>query len=273
LNAECAETCVFLDKLSAVINSYSLLCVDCIWNVMAHAHKPDFIFRRSGWVHLNRRGRQFSQLLAAEVCALALVMLDTLCSEVVWRVLFTHSIHQFPLHIPPPCVDVSRHISTGLSILVHGHLGPERLGISKNVYLWCNMCLKDARWKSYCGQTELLRFTITYSSGMTSRTGQNCEHNEPKRRCYSSSTQSYHGYSNPRSTWFVFLDNQWYVVLIAMNHRLYIYRLETQWYTVANKNCTAISYSLHKLQQRWRDKASHAPNMCNQFSCFIIMFR
>ena len=45
-------------------------------------------------------GRQFSRLLAAEVCASAVVMLDTPCSEVVWRVLATHSIRQFPLHFP-----------------------------------------------------------------------------------------------------------------------------------------------------------------------------
>jgi len=44
---------------------------------MAHAQKPDFVFRRNGRVHLNRRGRQFSQLLAAGVCASAVVMLDT----------------------------------------------------------------------------------------------------------------------------------------------------------------------------------------------------
>jgi len=34
-------------------------------------------------LHLNLRGRQFSRLLAAEVCASAVVMLDTPCSEVV----------------------------------------------------------------------------------------------------------------------------------------------------------------------------------------------
>jgi len=37
-------------------------------------------------LHLNRReggGRQFTRLLAAEVCASAVVMLDTPCSEVV----------------------------------------------------------------------------------------------------------------------------------------------------------------------------------------------
>ena len=70
----------------------------CFWNVMAHAQKPDFIFRWNGLVHLNRQGRQFSRLLGAEVCASAVVMLDTPCSEVVWRVLATHSILQFLLH-------------------------------------------------------------------------------------------------------------------------------------------------------------------------------
>jgi hypothetical protein len=73
---------------------------------MAHAQKPDFVFRRNGRVHLNRRGRRFSRLLTAEVCASAVVMLDTTCSEVVWRVLATHFIRQFPLHFPSrasPC--------------------------------------------------------------------------------------------------------------------------------------------------------------------------
>jgi len=83
--------------------------VTASWNVMAHAQKPDFVFRRNGRVHLNRWGRQFGWLLAAEVCASAVVMvlmLDTPRTEVVWRVLATHSIRQFPLHFPSrasPC--------------------------------------------------------------------------------------------------------------------------------------------------------------------------
>jgi len=84
-----------------------------------HAQKPDFVFRRNGRVHLNRRGRQFSRLLPAEMCASAVVMLDTPCSEVVWRVLATHSIRQFPLHFPSrasPCATTfqldSYHIVT-----------------------------------------------------------------------------------------------------------------------------------------------------------------
>jgi hypothetical protein len=73
---------------------------------MAHAQKPDFVFQRKGRVHLNRQARQFSRLLTAEACGSAVVMLDTPSSEVVWRVLATHSIRQFPLHFPSrasPC--------------------------------------------------------------------------------------------------------------------------------------------------------------------------
>jgi len=74
---------------------------------MAHAQKPDFVFRAKRTSPFKSAGgRQFSRLLAAEVCASAEVMLDTLCSEVVWRVLATHSIRQFAVHFPSsasPC--------------------------------------------------------------------------------------------------------------------------------------------------------------------------
>jgi hypothetical protein len=94
--------------------SYS---VDCVWNVMAHTQKPDFVFRGNGRVRLNRQGRQFSRLLAAEVCASVVVMIDTLSSEVVWRVLATHSIRQVPLHFPSrasPCAITFQLDSTTL---------------------------------------------------------------------------------------------------------------------------------------------------------------
>jgi hypothetical protein len=90
------------------------IVVETSWNVMAHAQKPDFVFRRNGRVHLNRRGRQFSRLLAAEVCASAVVMLDTPCSEVVWRILATHSIRQFPLHFPSLRHRVPSHFNWSL---------------------------------------------------------------------------------------------------------------------------------------------------------------
>ena len=89
--------------------------VYCVWNVMTHARKSDFVFQRNGRVHINRHGRQFSRLLAVEVCASAVVMLDTPSSEVVWRVLATHSIRQFPLHFPSsasPCAIIIQLDST-----------------------------------------------------------------------------------------------------------------------------------------------------------------
>ena len=53
------------------IVSVQLTAVEFVRNLMAHAQKPDFVFRLNGRVHLNRRGSQFSRLLAAEVCSSA----------------------------------------------------------------------------------------------------------------------------------------------------------------------------------------------------------
>jgi len=96
----------FVNSLYFRFKSPSSRAVEDSWNVMAHAQKPNFFFRRNGRVYLNRRRRQFSRLLATEVCASAVVMLDTPCSVIVWRLLAIHSIHQFPLHFPSrvsPC--------------------------------------------------------------------------------------------------------------------------------------------------------------------------
>jgi len=89
---------------------------------MVRVQKPDFVFRRNGRGHLNRWGRQFSRLPTAEVCASAVVMLDTPCSEVAWRVLATHSIRQFPLHFPfhaSPCAITFQLESTTASDHTH----------------------------------------------------------------------------------------------------------------------------------------------------------
>ena len=37
-----------------------LLLLELVRNLMAHAQKPDFVFRLNGRVHLNRLGSQFS---------------------------------------------------------------------------------------------------------------------------------------------------------------------------------------------------------------------
>jgi len=67
--------------------------VDCVWNVMAHAWKSDFVFRRNRRVHLSRRRRQFIRLLAAEVCASA-HQVPRLCEEYWLPTPFA----SFPLH-------------------------------------------------------------------------------------------------------------------------------------------------------------------------------
>ena len=106
---------IFIREMSVNFPPY---IVDCVWIVMAHAQKPDFVFRRNGRFHLNQQGRQFSRLLAAEMCASAVVILDTPSSEVVWRVLATHSIRQFPLHFPSrasPCA-ITFQLDSTLSI-------------------------------------------------------------------------------------------------------------------------------------------------------------
>jgi hypothetical protein len=78
-----------------------LILLDCVWNVMAHAQKPDLVFRRNGRVHLNRWGRQFSRLLAAEVCASAVVMRDTPCSEIAWEYWLPTPFASFPFTSRP----------------------------------------------------------------------------------------------------------------------------------------------------------------------------
>jgi len=97
-----------------VMNTIVHFLVEASWNVMVHAQKTDFVFRRNGRVHLNQRGRQFSRLLAAEVCTSAVVMLDTPWSEVVWRVLATPLHSPVSLSYPLPCVTVCHHISAGV---------------------------------------------------------------------------------------------------------------------------------------------------------------
>ena len=80
---------------------------------MAHAQKPDFVFRRNGRVHLNRRGRQFSRLLTAELCASDLVMLDKPRFEGVSP------------SLPLPCVTVCQEVSNALYPLYRRLGGPQ----------------------------------------------------------------------------------------------------------------------------------------------------
>jgi hypothetical protein len=79
-------------------------------------------FKSAGWGDVSS-----VDSLAAEVCASAVVMLDTPCSEVVWRVLATHSIRQFPLHFPSrasPCAITFELDTTSLCIIKELYILP-----------------------------------------------------------------------------------------------------------------------------------------------------
>jgi len=90
---------------------------------MAHAQKPDLVFRRNGRIHLNRRGRQFSRLLAAELCVSAVVMLGTLSCAVVWSGVKGTG---YPLHSPvsPSLPQPVRHrVPSGFNWTLHSEHG------------------------------------------------------------------------------------------------------------------------------------------------------
>ena len=123
--AYCKKKIVFNTlHVSALLSHHQALyirtqkAVDCVWNVMAHAQKPDFVFRRNGRVHLNRRG--------------ASVQLTTSSRGVrnsgsnAGYAMFRGSVKStgYSLHspaspsIPLSCVTVCHHVSTGLFLLV-----------------------------------------------------------------------------------------------------------------------------------------------------------
>jgi len=101
-------------------SSTAELELELVRYLMAHAHKPHFVFHLNGRVHLNRRGSQFSRMLAAEVCASALVMLDTPRSDVVWEYWLPTPFASFPFTSPPVRHRVPPHSER--SILLHSLL-------------------------------------------------------------------------------------------------------------------------------------------------------
>jgi hypothetical protein len=117
---------------------------------MAPAQKPDLVFRRNGRVHLNRRGRQFSQLLAAEVCASAVVIFRGSV-----RVLATHPIRQFPLHFPSRVSQCA--IRFQLDSTNHGRI-PNRLKCSAKFHSIHNLQMLPI-WSAVCGAWVVIPVT------------------------------------------------------------------------------------------------------------------
>jgi len=86
---------------------------------MAHAQKPDFVFRRNGRVHLNRRGASVQTTTGSRGLRIS--------GSNVGYTMFRGSVKStvYPLissvspSFPHPCVTVCHHISTGVYQLLY----------------------------------------------------------------------------------------------------------------------------------------------------------
>ena len=117
----------------SLANQEWVICVNykvqLVRNVMAHAQKPEFVLPRNGRVHLNRWERQFSRLLAAELCASAWVMLDRPRSEVAWEYWLPTPIASFPFTSPP----VRHPVPPGSERALPNHVNKRVIYLSKTV--------------------------------------------------------------------------------------------------------------------------------------------
>jgi hypothetical protein len=92
---------------------YSVL-LDCVWNVMAHAQKPDFVFRRNGRVYLNRREVSVQSTAGSRGVRIS--------GSNAGYTMFRGSVKStgYPLHstvfpsLPLPCVTVCHQVSNAL---------------------------------------------------------------------------------------------------------------------------------------------------------------
>ena len=112
--------------------------LDCVWNVMTHAQKPDFVFWRNGGVHLNRRGESVQSNAGSRGVRIS--------GSNGGYTMFRGSVKStgYPLHspvspsFPLPCVSVCHHVSTAVYISSGNWLGRDVEG--KGHGLFFNIC-------------------------------------------------------------------------------------------------------------------------------------
>ena len=88
--------------------------MEASWNVMAHAQKPDFVFRRNRRVHLNRRGASVQSTTGSRCVRIS--------GSNAGNTIFRGSVKGtgYPLQSPVspsltlPCVTVCHRFSTGV---------------------------------------------------------------------------------------------------------------------------------------------------------------
>ena len=101
-------------------------CVGANWNVLAHAQKPDLVFRRNGRVHLNRQGTSVQSTTGSRGVRIS--------GRNAGYTMLRDSVKGtgYPLHspvspsLPLPCVTGYYHILTGVFFCVHNKVYCER---------------------------------------------------------------------------------------------------------------------------------------------------
>jgi hypothetical protein len=88
--------------------------VDCVWNVMAHAQKRDFVFRRNRRVHLNRQGASVQLTTGSRGVRIS----GSNAGYTMFRGSVKGTGYQLHMPVSPslphPCVTVFHQVSTGL---------------------------------------------------------------------------------------------------------------------------------------------------------------
>jgi len=112
--------------------------VECVWNMMTHAQKPDFVFRRNGRVHLNRRGASVHSTTGSRGLRIS--------GNNAGYTMFRGSVKGtgYPLNLPVSpslpllCVSVCHHISTGVHLQ-----GMQKYSAAQQILLYINsVCTK-----------------------------------------------------------------------------------------------------------------------------------
>ena len=97
-----------------ILSSVGCLAVEYVWNMMAQAQKPDFVFRRNGRAHLNRKGASVQSTTVSRGVHIS-------CSNAGYTMFRgsvkstdTNSIRQFSPHFPSLRHRVPSHFNWNL---------------------------------------------------------------------------------------------------------------------------------------------------------------
>jgi len=119
------------------IHETEVRLVDWVWNVMAHAQKTDFVFRRNGRVHLNRQGASVQSTTGSRGVRIS--------GSNAGYSMFRGSVKGtgYPLHspvslsLPLPWVTVCHHVSTGFYVIRNAvHCASHNAHIACRYTIW-----------------------------------------------------------------------------------------------------------------------------------------